>query len=102
MLTTLPTEDGYEFYHNGTPIAIGVYDKGLFTVVELDNQTSNYPNAMVAMGSLRKKYEPEYYSAKIKPYNDIKPRVGNERDKLHKYTTHPALKDVHPLAMEIE
>lgn len=63
-LTIEHMDHGYAFLLDGEEIAIGEYVNGKFILLE-ENDSSQWPNAMIALSHLRHKYTPEFYRGPV-------------------------------------
>jgi hypothetical protein len=89
MITIKHMDHGYVFILNDKEIAIGEYQSGTFVLLEEDD-SSNWPNAMVALSYLRHKYTPEFFTRTI-----IKPVViDNSKTTITRYKGHIALQTI--------
>lgn len=82
-------DHGYVYILDDKEIAIGEYQAGVFILLEEDD-SSTWPNAMVALSYLRHKHTPEFYTRSI-----IKPVVeDNSKTTITKYKGHIALQTI--------
>lgn len=82
-------DHGYVYILNDVEIAVGEYENGVFILLEEDD-SSKWPNAMVALSYLRHKHTPEYYTKTI-----MKPVVvDNSKTTITRYKGHIALQTI--------